>query len=61
MGTAIIAAGTALRAEASAVVGGMGLAVAPVAAAGAVLGVAGYGLFKLFEGHDNSNKKDERK
>ncbi|MEB3161408.1 MAG: hypothetical protein VKL20_08110, partial [Synechocystis sp.] len=57
LGAAAVGAG--VGAGASAIVGGMGLAVAgtavgvtmaPVAAVGAVVGLAGYGIFKLFEG-----------
>lgn len=57
LGAAAVGAG--VGAGASAVVGGMGLAVAgtavgvtmaPVAVVGAVVGLAGYGIFKLFEG-----------
>lgn len=59
-----VAGGAAVGAGVSAVVGGMGLAVggtavaigmAPVAAAGAVMGLAAYGLMKLFGGGDNGN------
>jgi hypothetical protein len=62
--------GAGVGAGASAVVGGMGLAVAgtavgvtmaPVAAAGAVIGLAGYGLFKLLGGNDENAKEDEEK
>ncbi len=57
IGAAVVGAG--VGAGASAVVGGMGLAfagtavgvtMAPVAAVGAVVGLAGYGVYKLFEG-----------
>jgi hypothetical protein len=59
------AAGVGASALASSVIGGVGLSVAgtafavtmaPVAAAGAVVGLAGYGLSKLFG--SNSKKKD---
>jgi hypothetical protein len=70
--TAIDAAiiGAGVGAGASAVVGGMGLAVAgtavgitmaPVAAAGAVVGLAGYGLFKLFGGNEGGKKEGGEK
>ncbi len=40
----------------------IGITMAPVAAAGAVLGLASYGIFKLFEGNDNGkNKKTIKK
>jgi hypothetical protein len=59
LGAAALGAGAGMGV--SAVVGGMGLAVAgtavgvgmaPVAVVGAVLGLAGYGIFKLFGGGD---------
>jgi hypothetical protein len=70
--TAIDAAiiGAGLGAGASAIVGGMGLAVAgtavgitmaPVAAAGAVIGLAGYGFSKLLGGNNGQKKEDEKK
>ncbi len=58
-----VAGGAAVGAGVSAVIGGMGLAVggtavaigmAPVAAAGAVVGLAAYGLTKLFGGGDDN-------
>jgi len=54
----------------SAVVGGMGLAVAgtavgigmaPLAIAGGVLGMAGYGIFKLFGGGQDQKKDHDQK
>ncbi len=63
LGAVVIGAGAG--AGISSVVGGMGLAVAgtavgigmaPVAAVGAVIGLAGYGIFKLFGGGDNGKK-----
>jgi hypothetical protein len=59
VGAAVIGAGAG--AGVSALVGGMGLAVggtavavtmAPVAAVGAVVGLAGYGIFKFFQGEE---------
>jgi hypothetical protein len=53
--------GAGAGAGVSALVGGMGLAVggtavavtmAPVAAVGAVVGLAGYGIFKFFQGEE---------
>jgi len=61
LGAAAVGAGAG--AGVSAVLGGMGLAVggtavgitmAPVAAVGAVVGLAGYGIFKLFQGSNES-------
>lgn len=57
-----VVAGAGVGAGASAIVGGMGLAIggtaigvamAPVAAVGAVVGLAGYGLYKLFGGNNH--------
>ena len=62
-----VVAGAGLGAGASAVLGGMGLAVAgtaigvtmaPLAAAGAVIGLAGYGVARLF-GDPPKKKEDE--
>ncbi len=62
LGAAALGAGAGMGV--SAVVGGMGLAVAgtavgvgmaPVAVVGAVLGLAGYGIFKLFGGGDEQS------
>jgi len=67
MAISAVVIGAGAGAGVSAALGGMGLAVAgtafgvtmaPVAAVGAVIGLAGYGLSKLFEGNDDS-KKDE--
>jgi integral membrane sensor domain MASE1 len=64
-----VVAGAGVGAGASAVVGGMGLAVAgtavgvtmaPVAAVGAVVGLAGYGVSKLF-GRKKSHKSHRAK
>jgi hypothetical protein len=38
----------------------VGITMAPVAAVGAVVGLAGYGIFKLFQG-DNSGESTEKK
>ncbi|MEB3249943.1 MAG: hypothetical protein VKK07_11420 [Merismopediaceae bacterium] len=67
IGAAVVGAG--VGGVTSAVVGGMGLAfagtafsvtMAPVAAVGAVLGLAGYGIVKMFEGgkDEQEDKKD---
>ncbi|WP_223342824.1 MULTISPECIES: hypothetical protein [unclassified Synechocystis] len=64
IGAAVVGAG--VGAGAASVIGGMGLAVAgtavgitmaPVAAAGAVVGLAGYGVSKLFEGKKRKHHK----
>ena len=64
-----VVAGASVGAGVSSVVGGMGLAVAgtavgigmaPVAAVGAVVGLAGYGIFKLFGGQSNGKKKKRK-
>jgi hypothetical protein len=61
-------AGAGIGAGASFVVGGMGVALAgtafgvtmaPVAAVGAVLGLAGYGIAKMFEGGDGEQEEEE--
>jgi len=67
IGAAIVGAGAG--AGAASVIGGMGLAVAgtavgitmaPVAAAGAVVGLAGYGVSKLFEGKKHKHHKKSK-
>jgi hypothetical protein len=69
MAVGAIATGAVVGAGTSAALGGMGLALtgtaigigmAPIAAAGAVVGLAGYGFLKLLGGNDDKKKEDEK-